>query len=86
MLCIIVISKKLHPLNLHYWKSGPYYQLTSGRRSSPEVLEKIKFRDNIKYQFCKNNNISLLIIPYYELKNIERILDEFIKTSLIGGL
>lgn len=33
-------------------------------------------RDKIKNKFCKDNGINLLRIPYYELDNIEDILDE----------
>jgi hypothetical protein len=32
-------------------------------------------KDNIKDNFCKNNNIKLIRIPYYEFDNIEKILN-----------
>lgn len=41
-------------------------------------LEDIKIRDKKKKQWCEDNNIPLLIIPYWEFKNIEKILDEFL--------
>lgn len=34
----------------------------------------IKIRDNIKNEYCKNNNITLLRIPYTEFRNIDNIL------------
>ena len=34
------------------------------------------YSDNIKTQFCKNNNIQLIRIPYWEFNNIEQILIE----------
>ena len=37
-----------------------------------------KFNDNIKNQYCKDNNIPLLRIPYWEFDNIETILEEFL--------
>lgn len=37
-------------------------------------LEKTKKRDDIKKEYCKNHNIDLFIIPYWELNNIETIL------------
>ena len=41
-----------------------------------EEFKKIQERDNIKNQYCKDNNIKLIRIPYTE-KNIEqRLLDE----------
>jgi len=37
-----------------------------------------KFRDSIKSNFCRENNIPLLIIPYWNKNNIEEILNNFI--------
>lgn len=37
-------------------------------------LKKQKKRDKIKNKFCKNNNIKLIRIPYWEYNNIENIL------------
>ena len=33
-----------------------------------------KIRDTIKTEYCKKNNIKLIRIPYWEMKNIENIL------------
>jgi hypothetical protein len=35
-------------------------------------------RDNIKNEYCKNKNIALLRIPYWEYDNIDVILSEYI--------
>ena len=32
-------------------------------------------KDKIKSDFCKNNGIKLVRIPYYEYKNIRKILE-----------
>jgi len=37
-------------------------------------FENIKIRDSIKTKYCHDNNISLIRIPYWEIKNIETIL------------
>jgi hypothetical protein len=34
-------------------------------------------RDKVKYKYCQNNDINLLIIPYWDFNNIEKILSEF---------
>ena len=34
--------------------------------------------DNIKNDFCKKNNIELLRIPYFEFKNIETLVRDFV--------
>lgn len=33
-----------------------------------------KIRDTVKNEYCKNNNIKLIRIPYWDFKNIENIL------------
>lgn len=40
-----------------------------------EGLSLYKIRDNIKTEYCKNNNLNLIRIPYTELDNIEKILN-----------
>lgn len=45
-----------------------------------EPLEQIQFRDKEKNQWCKNNNIPLIRIPYTHLKNL-CIEDLLLKTS-----
>lgn len=43
-----------------------------------ETLKSIQIRDEIKNQYCKNNNINLLRIPYYEC-NPEEMIEEYFK-------
>lgn len=52
--------------------------------TSDEALESFKQqkeRDSIKNEFCLNNNITLLRIPFWEFKNINKILDLFYSTK-----
>ena len=37
------------------------------------------YRDNIKTNYCQQNNIKLIRIPYWDFDNIENILSQFIK-------
>ena len=46
-----------------------------------ELFLNQKYNDNLKDVYCKNNNIPLLRIPYFELENIENIIDEFLSIS-----
>jgi hypothetical protein len=39
-------------------------------------LSKCKIQDEIKNTYCKNNNIKLIRIPYWEFKNISLILEK----------
>lgn len=40
------------------------------------VYEEISIRDNIKTQYCKDNNIKLLRLPYFKELEFEKILKE----------
>lgn len=40
-----------------------------------------KIRDTIKTEYCKNNNIKLIRIPYWNINNIEEILKNELKIS-----
>lgn len=41
-------------------------------------------RDRIKEEYCLDKNINLIIIPYWDFKNVENILSE--KLILMGGV
>src|SRR3972149_546294 len=44
-----------------------------------------QLNDQIKNKYCKNNNIPLLRIPYWDFKNIETILTDYLKSILINS-
>jgi hypothetical protein len=44
-----------------------------------EAFKNRKIRDNIKNNYCKDNNIKLIRIPYYDFDNIESILQESVE-------
>ena len=48
-------------------------------KRATEIFEKTKINDNIKNLYCKDNDIKLLRIPYWEKDNIEDILKSNIK-------
>ena len=53
-----------------------YFPVNFNGISDEEALENYKTvikHDKIKDDYCKENNIDLLIIPYYEFKNIETL-------------
>lgn len=39
-------------------------------------LSELKQRDLIKFNYCKNNSINLIVIPYWDFNNIEEILKD----------
>lgn len=45
-----------------------------GKEWAEEQFKGQKIRDEIKNKYCKQNNINLLRIPYWEFDNIENIL------------
>lgn len=54
-----------------------------GKYKSKEIgekkLQELQQRDIIKNEYCKKNNINLLRIPYWESKNIETIIDNYLQ-------
>lgn len=44
-----------------------------------EQFEYQQYNDNIKNQYCKDNNIPLLRVPYWEFDNIEEMLEEWLE-------
>jgi hypothetical protein len=50
------------------------YRFVEYKKSNTKVRI-ICIKDKIKSDFCKNNGIKLLRIPYYEYKNIHKILE-----------
>lgn len=50
---------------------------SSVKRGTPqERYEQTVYRDNIKTQYCIDNNIKLIRIPYTEFNNIEKIINK----------
>ena len=64
-----------------------YIPIKRGSMTKEEIIEnfnKIKFHDEIKDKYCKENSIYLIRIPYWERDNLEYFLwDEFVKIGLI---
>jgi hypothetical protein len=59
-----------------------YRPVNFGGISDEEALQNFlitTLHDNIKNEYCQINNIPLLRIPYWENKNIERIILDYIK-------
>lgn len=58
-----------------------YFPVNFNGISDEEALENYKTvikHDKIKDDYCKENNIDLLRIPYYEFKNIETLVKDFV--------
>ena len=54
---------------------------SKGEEWAKEQFEINHNKDILKKDFCKNNNIPLLEIPYWEFDNIENIILDFIKEA-----
>lgn len=56
-----------------------YIPVKRGNQTDVEAelcLREIQKRDNIKTQYCKDNHITLIRIPYWELKHVNKILEK----------
>lgn len=75
-------EEKLNIMFLCEYDGIGHYELVRFNGCSIEKAEKTfnntKHNDNIKNKYCKQNNIPLLRIPYWEFDNIEQIIKDFI--------
>lgn len=65
--------------NLLIEYDGEQHYNSSEYFGGEEKLKSTQKNDEIKNEYCKNNGISLLRIPYWEFKNIETILEKELK-------
>lgn len=68
---------------IQHYQAVPFRQKRT-KENYLKAEEKLKIQkecDLIKKQFCKDNQISLLEIKYYEYDQIEKILEEFLKKA-----
>lgn len=66
---------------IEYDGEGHYYpfRFSKDKDKMKNKLKETQINDNIKNQYCKNNNIPLLRIPYWEFDNTEQILEEWLE-------
>lgn len=58
--------------------NGQYHYELTGYKDAEVKLEYTKKHDKIKKEFCYSNNIDLLTIPYWNFKNKEDIIDNYL--------
>lgn len=61
---------------IEYDGEGHYkpFRFSKDKEAMKKKLEETQIRDAIKTQYCKDNNIKLIRIPYFEFDNIDEIL------------
>ena len=78
-----ILDKNNNPiLMIEYDGEQHYRPVNFGGISDKEAKENLRLtkkRDKIKTDYCKNNNIPLLRIPYWDFDKIEKILDSELK-------
>lgn len=57
---------------------GPQHYMSFSHFGGEEKFIEQQENDAIKFEYCQNNNIPLLIIPYWEFKNIDLILSSYL--------
>ena len=76
MLVLLKTSKK-HNILIEY-QGEQHYEKRFGGKSNLILIQK---HDKIKKEFANTKGIKLLEIPYWEFKNIGKIINENIKTQ-----
>lgn len=64
----------LQDLNICIEFDGAHHHKDVYYNNHKSDLKDTQYRDSLKNQYCKDNNIKLIRIPYWEFKNIEEIL------------
>lgn len=61
---------------IEYDGEGHYkpFRFSKDKEAMQKKLEETQIRDKIKDKYCKENNIKLIRIPYFEFNNIDEIL------------
>ena len=59
---------------IEYQGQQHYKSINSAHYTDEETLKNTQYHDTIKKQYCEDNNIKLIIIPYWDKNNIENIL------------
>ena len=72
---------------IEYDGEGHYFPIRRGSMTEQEAEEKLRitqYHDIIKNEYCKENNIPLIRIPYWEKDNLEEFLfDNLVKYKAI---
>ncbi|HTA26500.1 MAG TPA: DUF723 domain-containing protein [Bacteroidia bacterium] len=68
---------------IEYQGEQHYFQIGFGKDTANSTLEKNIRHDKIKEDYAKDNEIPLLLIPYTEFDNIEKVVEDFIKSLTI---
>ena len=66
LICLIEFQGEQHFKPIEYFGGQKKFELQ-------------KMRDKIKKEYCESNNIPFLAIPYWDINNVDQILDNFLK-------
>jgi len=63
-----------------------HYEYSNSGWNTEEQVQRTQYLDNLKKEYCENNNIPLEIISYKNFDNLEQILiNIFLKYNLSKG-
>jgi hypothetical protein len=74
------------PLFIEYDGGYHYEPIRRGSMTKEQAEERLKNtqrRDAIKNDYCEDNCLLLLRIPYWEKKNAKKLVSDFINTNLL---
>lgn len=77
----VIINNKLYCLIEFDGRQHKYGPDTSYWGHTTDTLEDIKYRDNLKNNYCNINNINLIRISYSQINKIENILKEVLPSD-----
>ena len=72
----------IHSLNIAIEYDGGQHYMIVNHFGGLNGFITTKIHDTIKTQYCKNNNIRLIRIPYWDFDNIENILSQLLNINM----
>ena len=73
-----VVETEVGSKAVEYQGQQHYEAMRFGGKNNIDKFEKTIKNDTIKAAWCKEQNMPLLIIPYWEFRNVEKIVKDFI--------
>jgi hypothetical protein len=65
------------------YQGKQHFGVGDGIFGGEESFQRRLLHDNIKLEYCKNNNLKLIVIPYWDYDNIENILGKELSNYLL---
>lgn len=82
----VVFNDDLSPKMLIEYHGQQHYQIAYSWNDTEDNLKDRQRKDALKVKWAKDNNIPLYVIPYWDLNNIDAILERIFNKKKVGDI